>query len=183
MVVGRARELALLRSTLGRVAGHTGGGAVALLLGEAGVGKSHLLAALEDEARGRGYEVRVGRCFADGGQRAFGPWREALAGTSALEGRADGAPLGARDDRERSFEAVLAALEERSRARPLLVAIEDFHWADRDSLLLFLHVARFGLGAPLLLVGSIRTPIATARPAPCSMSCSASWPASPAASA
>jgi len=153
VIVGRARELDALRAALARAA--RGDGAIAIVAGEAGVGKSHLIAAAGEIARGLGFDVAVGRCFASGAQRAFAPWREAL-GDLGADRRAEG--LGAADARVRTFEAVLATLAARAASRPLLIAIEDLHWADRDSLLLFQHVARFGLGAALLVVATVRDP-------------------------
>ncbi len=157
VIVGRARELLQLQGTLARVARDAG--AVVVLAGEAGVGKSHLLGALADLARERNFGVAIGRCFPDTGVQAFAPWREAL-GDDAVAGwgRHAGASLGAGDDRARTFEGALAALRARASERPLLVALEDLHWADRDSLRLFLHLARFGRDSALLLAGTVRTP-------------------------
>jgi hypothetical protein len=60
-VVGRASELAALSTIVGEVEG--GHSRVVLLSGEAGIGKSRLAAALETEARSRGFSVLQGNCF------------------------------------------------------------------------------------------------------------------------
>lgn len=152
MIVGRSRELHQLQDTLARVAHDAG--SVVVLAGEAGVGKSHLLDALVELARERGFGVAVGRCFADTAGQPYGPWREALGAVVASRE----ASLGAGDDRARAFEAALSALQTRASERPLVVALEDVHWADRDSLLLLQHVARFGRASALLLAVTVRTP-------------------------
>ena len=153
VTVGRRRELDVLETLLALVV--DGRGAVLLLSGEAGIGKSHLLAELSLQAKSRGFGVAIGRCFSDATHHVFAPWREALGDvTLASSSRPR---LGAQEDRVRSFEQVLKSIRELASTRPLLVAIEDLHWADRDSLQLFLQVARFGLSAAVLLVGTVRT--------------------------
>jgi len=156
MIVGRLRELEGLNAALERA--RLGSGEIVLIGGEAGVGKSHLLAELFVAAQASGSGIAVGRCFADGGQRAFAPWQQAFEEAAPWGARESQPSLGAADDRARAFEGVLSAVAARARERPLVVAIEDLHWADRDSLLLLLHVARFGLQNPVLLVGTVRAP-------------------------
>jgi DNA-binding CsgD family transcriptional regulator len=156
MLIGRTRETAVLQAALERATGKAG--AVVLISGEAGVGKTHLVGALAHLAQERGCGVRIGRCFADATQGAFAPWREAL-GEAFVSGTRPGrARLGARDDRARSFEAVLVEIAARAAAAPQVIVIEDLQWGDRDTLSLFLHVARFGLSQALLLLGTIRSP-------------------------
>src|SRR5690242_11134881 len=60
-LIGRDAQLDSLRQLLGRA--REGHGRVALIVGEAGVGKSRLLRALSDEARGGGFFVLQGSCF------------------------------------------------------------------------------------------------------------------------
>src|SRR5260221_6261831 len=130
VTVGRRRELDVLETQLAQVG--DGGGAVLLLSGEAGIGKSHLLATLSLQAKSRKFGVAIGRCFSDATHRVFAPWRESLGDVAlTLSSRPR---LGAQEDRVRSFEQVLKSIRELAAARPLLVAIEDLHWADRDSL-------------------------------------------------
>jgi DNA-binding CsgD family transcriptional regulator len=63
-------------------------------------------------------------------------------------------------ERYRLFESVCELLVKISRSPPhrgLLLALDDLHWADRSTLLLFVHLARRLAGAPLLTVGTYRT--------------------------
>jgi ATP/maltotriose-dependent transcriptional regulator MalT len=63
-------------------------------------------------------------------------------------------------ERYRLFESVCDLLVKISRSpthRGLLLALDDLHWADRSTLLLFVHLARKLAGAPLLAVGTYRT--------------------------
>lgn len=153
MMIGRNHERAALSEALASVRA-TGRGEVALIVGEAGVGKSHMLSALVEEARGHGVSAQRGRCFADTMLRAFSPWAEALNGRGVFS--APPSPLSWADERTRAFESVLR--EVTTQPSPQIVTIEDLHWADRDSVALFLHLARFALDAALLLVGTLRAP-------------------------
>ncbi len=152
-MIGRARELEIVRAALARTAHDAGG--VMLVLGEAGVGKTQLVGATEREAEALGFERLSGACFPDLGKTPLAPWRQAL-GPSFV--RPSPGSLGALGDRARVFEHVLAELVARAERRPLLVTLEDLHWADRESLELLLHVSRFGLRSAILLVGSVRDP-------------------------
>ena len=58
--------------------------------------------------------------------------------------------------RYRLFEAVATLVSEVARARPLLMVLEDLHWADRPTLLLLRHLLRSSHEAPLCLVGTYR---------------------------
>src|SRR5678815_2916128 len=60
-VIGRDLQLTAMRGVLARAGEGTGG--VALIVGEAGVGKSRLLRAMTDEARASGFFVLSGACF------------------------------------------------------------------------------------------------------------------------
>src|SRR4029434_10851337 len=60
-LVGRTAEVTAARQVLARA--REGAGGVALIVGEAGVGKSRLLRAMTDEARDAGFFVLTGACF------------------------------------------------------------------------------------------------------------------------
>jgi DNA-binding CsgD family transcriptional regulator/tetratricopeptide (TPR) repeat protein len=167
-LVGRAAELAVLR---GRVdaAGRGRGGAV-LLSGEAGIGKSRLVAEAAARAAAGGRAVLVGRSVEGGG--TFRAVAEALA--RPLRGLTDPAPPlraalarlvpGWADgpvDREPGIdqavllgEAVLALL---ARTGPgCVLVLEDLHWADVDTLRLAGYLARAVPAAGVLLLLTAR---------------------------
>ena len=77
-----------------------------------------------------------------------------------------GAPEGAAEDaRHRLFEAVAAAIAQAAQRTPLLLIVEDLHWADRATLQMLGHVIRTVGWAPLLVAGSLRDEGAEAAPA------------------
>ncbi len=142
-LVGRQEELERLADALGWDAG--GGGAV-LLGGDAGIGKSALVSGLVDRAGDR--RVLVGHCIGEvGTSLPYLPFVEAVAGLDARERDLVDAlvadhpglePLvprlagGVRGDAVRAdlVEAVHACLAELGRRGPVLVVVEDVHWAD-----------------------------------------------------
>ena len=180
--VGRAAELRLLRTLLPLADGE--GRRVVLLGGEAGSGKSRLVGELAAEATSDGVLVLSGACDAVV-RTPYGPFVEALdqltrtvapdvlrAALGATGGeltrlipdlgaRADGelAPPAAADpdtERHRLHTAVAHLLTAISADRPLLLVLEDSHWADAPTLLLLSHLARAAPGARLLLLATFR---------------------------
>ncbi|QJY46416.1 helix-turn-helix transcriptional regulator [Pseudonocardia broussonetiae] len=152
-LVGRRDEVSALTAALGRAAAGTPAGV--LLSGEAGVGKSRLVAEAAARATASGFTVLTGRCL-DTAEAAL-PYlpfaeivgslpRELVAGHEALrhllpDGPPRGEPGGDRAlGQLRVFDAVLSVLDELTAERPALVVVEDLHWADRSSrdLLVFL---------------------------------------------
>ena len=154
--VGRVAELEALDRLL--VATDSRGGGAMLVVGEAGIGKSRLLAELETRARAADILVLRGECVELGeGELAFAPvisaLRDVMEDSKALEGL--GTPLrsalaalwsvpgvseGGGDGREQLFEAVYRVLARVARRQPVLLIVEDLHWIDRSSgdLLAFL---------------------------------------------
>jgi DNA-binding CsgD family transcriptional regulator len=181
-LVGREREQAVLRAALeSALAGER---RVVLLSGEPGIGKTRLAEELAAGAPARGVRAFWGHCFEWAGTPAYWPWievlRELAETTEADESRAQlgqGAPLIARivpeiaarlpglppvpemnpeQARFRLFDAVTRYLTQAAADRPLLIILEDLHWADPASLLLLEFVAREVSDAPLLVVGTYR---------------------------
>ena len=66
------------------------------------------------------------------------------------------APEEPEEARFRTFDSIVAFLKSASRSRPIMLVLDDLHWADRPSLLLLEFVARELGGARLLLVGTYR---------------------------
>lgn len=158
-LIGREREVAALRGALAEAA--EGRPGLALVAGESGVGKSRLLSELAAVARDEGARVLSGECIELGDSelpyapligalrplvRAGDPVLAELPGSarrelatllpgidaeaeSPLSGIAELHP----DAQPRLFEALLTALERLGRDGPLLLVVEDLHWADRST--------------------------------------------------
>jgi ATP/maltotriose-dependent transcriptional regulator MalT len=169
--IGRRSELAKLRAAFERSA--AGIPQTVLLGGEAGVGKTRLV---EEFARRGGARLAFGACIEVGGDgvpyAAFtGALRSlAEAGLLACEGwerdelarllpELGAAPPARIDDqfaRARLFEAVRAAFVAASAEQPLLVVLDDLHWADRATRDLFGFLARVLRTGRVLLIGTYR---------------------------
>jgi hypothetical protein len=111
-------------------------GRAALLLGEAGIGKSTVADAVADRVGANGFRVVRGWCSA-AGMPPLWPWRRALAPV-APDLRFESGAAGP-DDRAVLFAATVEALERLP--GPLLVVMDDVHWADPASLALLHTVA------------------------------------------
>jgi DNA-binding CsgD family transcriptional regulator/tetratricopeptide (TPR) repeat protein len=179
--VGRSAELAALRVLIPREAGERG--RLALLGGEAGSGKSRLVRELAHEVAGVGVLVLYGACDAVV-QTAYRPFAEALdqlaRGTDPdvlradlggaggelarllpdLDARVSGlpAPVAADPDTERHrlHTAVTDFLASAGRRQPLLLVLEDGHWADIPTLVLLRHLARASSEARVLVLITFR---------------------------
>lgn len=178
--VGREEEVARLCSSLDISLGERFG--VALLVGDAGIGKTRMAEELGTYARMRGVEVLWGRCGEGGGAPPFGPWLEILrsyvgdreahelvadlgigAGDiaelvaelrDALPGLAPPPRLPPEHARFRLFESVVGLLRNASRRRPLTLVLDDLHLVDESSLLLFEFLLREIGPARLLVVAT-----------------------------
>ena len=152
--VGRSGELARLSALMPRAEGE--GRRVALLAGEPGSGKSRLVREFAATAGEEGALVLYGACDAVV-RTPYGPFVEAL---PELPARAGGlaTPVEADPDTERHrlHTAVDDLLAGASQGRPLLLVLEDVHWADTPTLLLLRHLARAGGDARLLLLATFR---------------------------
>ena len=127
--VGRARELGQLERALG--ATQAGSGTTVLVTGEAGIGKTRLASELATRARYAGFQVLLGRSIdLVGTELPYQPFVEALRPLGAFP-QADGQTAGSQ---LRVFQETLALLFDRAAAAPLLVVLEDLHWADTSTL-------------------------------------------------
>jgi DNA-binding CsgD family transcriptional regulator/tetratricopeptide (TPR) repeat protein len=168
ILVGRVAELDRLREGLGAAA--RGEPELILLGGEAGIGKTRLVRELVGDARVAGVTVLEGACVSLGTDDAlpFAPLAQAIrglvraAGIEALVPHLDAAtgelsrlvpqlvgpgqaepPTGRPDwAQTRIFEGVLALLERLGRQAPVLLVLEDLHWADRSTRDLVAYLAR-----------------------------------------
>ena len=147
--VGRAHELAELEDALTAV--QAGGGAAVLVAGEAGIGKTRLAVELAARARDAGFEILLGRSIdLVGTELPYQPFVEAL---RPLGGRVD-APEAA--TQLRVFEHTLALLTDRAAAAPVLLVLEDVHWADTSTLDLVVFIAHNLPDHQILLLATYR---------------------------
>lgn len=175
-MVGRVVELDELRSALDLAS--VGQPVTVLLAGEAGVGKTRLVDEFAAEAADHGARVVIGQCVELGGDGlpyapVAGALRELVAELGAEQlldlagpGREElmrllpelGPSLGdATDGRGRLFEVVTVLFERVSAERPLLLIIEDLHWADGSTRDLLRFVVRALGMARVAIVGTFRS--------------------------
>lgn len=136
---------------------------VVLVSGEAGIGKTRLT---EEAAAGADRLVLRASCYPDDWRPPLDPWLrlvEPLLDQRGEEGRASMAALlepqslpvlPAGEARYRTYEAFRALLVEAG--QPLLVVLDDLHWADVASRELLAYLARSGGGAPVALLATFR---------------------------
>lgn len=154
---------------------HDGTGALLLVTGPAGAGKTHAAHHIHDAARAAGLTVCWAVC-GRAGAPPFWPWTQVLrravpAATLAdhpLAGRLldTAAEAGPTDLRARFelFDDVTAALADAVCERPTVVLLDDLHEADAASLLLLEHVSAVLRSMPLLIVTTVRTDLRPALP-------------------
>jgi len=166
--VGRDRELAILRERLD--AALVGRGSLVLIGGEAGIGKTALAETVCRDAETRGTLVLVGRCYDLTETPPYGPWvelfgryRQADEMPPPPEAFAVRGTVGEVTSQAALFQQVLDFLAALAAARPVLVLLDDLHWADTSSLDLLRFVARHLGALPLLLVVTYRSDELTRR--------------------
>lgn len=158
---------------------------VALIAGEAGVGKTRFVSETAAIASKNGMTVLQGRCFEQDQSLPYAPFADLLNTFCLLQSHerithtlmpvtpqlvrifpeltihiAATAPLPMLDpeaEKRRIFQALLQFLNEAAGARPLLLVLEDLHWCDDLTLEFLLHLTRHNLPRPVLLVGTYRT--------------------------
>ncbi|MBA2952459.1 AAA family ATPase [Nocardioides sp. MAH-18] len=132
-LAGRDEELAALTALVDRVVAGAGSSpAFVALTGEPGIGKSRLSIELAQYADSLGVSIAWGRCSQDDGAPALWPWATVLERLgSALPSAADGDDEGAAF---RAWESVVQTVLAAAEKRPLLLVLDDLHWADTSSL-------------------------------------------------
>ena len=174
--VGRQRELAELKSALEDAM--SGQGRLVMLAGEPGIGKTRLSQEIAVYAETQGSRVLWGRCYEEEGTPPYWPWLQIL--RSYIQQQAPkqlkaemglGAPdiaeivselrkklpelespptLEPEQARFRLFDSIATFLKNAAQNQPMMLVLDDLHWADRSSLLLLEFLAREieGRGAP-----------------------------------
>jgi class 3 adenylate cyclase/tetratricopeptide (TPR) repeat protein len=181
--VERDTERADLRRLVdGALAGH---GGLALVAGEPGVGKSRLVAEIADEAEAQGMRALTGHCVEMTGAPPYLPYVEIIeqaiinprSPLALQEALGDVAPeialiapalrrifpdipppveLPAELARRYVWNSFGEFVGRAAQGQPLLVVLEDLHWADESSLLLTEHLAGLLPEMPVLILGTYR---------------------------
>ncbi|MGB3441559.1 MAG: AAA family ATPase [Actinophytocola sp.] len=170
-LIGRDHPAGVLRAEISRATDSHGG--LVLVTGEAGIGKTTLVTDAIDTARELGALVLSGSCWDSSAAPGFWPWvqvirglrRQAEPGEWAAAEEAAGGQLpillgeaGADDpaDGFGMYDAVTSALVAVSQRRPVVVVVDDLHWADPSSVRLLEFVAQHTWFERLLLVATYR---------------------------
>jgi DNA-binding CsgD family transcriptional regulator len=167
-LVGRDRELGVLRDHL--TAAVNGRGSLVLIGGEAGIGKTALAEVVCQEASERGALVLVGRSFDFTETPPYGPWVEAI----GRYRQTDGLPplpaaftqrgiIGPVTSQAALFQQIADFLGALTVAHPVVLLLDDLHWADPASLDLLRVTARATASLPLLLLTTYRADELTRR--------------------
>jgi predicted ATPase len=170
-ICGREAEIQALGLALDRVA--SGGPAVVLVEGEAGIGKTRLLAEALEDAAERGMQVAAGRAEELERTRPFGvlaaalgcarsspdPRRAAIAALLAGPEAGQLGPITVTSDpglRFRVVDALTDLVEELALAGPVVLGLDDLQWADPSSLLTVGSLARRLTDLPVGVIGCLR---------------------------
>ena len=171
-LVGRDTEMARLRALLDDAA--AGRAVTALVGGDAGVGKSRLVAEVMTVAEGNGFTVLRGQCAEIGDSVPYLPFADAFrTAPPRIEQVVKARPVLARllpdgggqapeSDpsgmaRQQMFGAVLGTLAELAEVSPVLLVLEDLHWADATTRHLVTFLARMLRRERVAIVGTYRT--------------------------
>lgn len=179
IVVGRDEQLHLIRRLMLLAA--AGKGQLLLVSGEAGIGKTRLVGAARVEAKEQGWRLAQGNFFEQDRSLPFGGLVDLLRSDLAAGGRtkaaelAESAPelialipelkpafgLAGRDidpdgDKRRLFHVFARVLQDLAATKPLLLVLEDLHWADTASLEFLHYLSRLLLQQRILLVLTYR---------------------------
>jgi predicted ATPase len=184
--VGREQELSEARSLWNKA--EAGEGQTLLISGEPGVGKTRLMRELSTHVEVSGGRTLIGACYAEGGA-PYAPFAQIL--RRALHRNGHGVPefviadlldvapelkpyfpdilpnppLRPEAEQQRLFENVVTFCSTLSEQKPLLLVLDDAHWADSGSLALMRHLSRRIRHKAILLVATYReTGIDEARP-------------------
>ena len=180
--IGREQETKQLHVALNETL--AGKGHLFMLVGEPGSGKTRMTEQLTTYARLCNAQVLTGSCYEGEGAPAFWPWLQIIRSyAQELEpekllsimgpGAADIAqvvseirerlpdlppppPLEPEQARFRLFDSVTTFLKNASKLQPLVVILDDLHWADKPSLLLLQFLARELKDACILVIGTYR---------------------------
>ena len=190
-MVGRDREREELSAAMARAI--EGRGGVVMIGGEPGIGKTRLCEELARDVRRRGLPALLGRCYDSEAVLPYQPFteivqsaivavpREALRSAlgdaggdvativpelhRAFDDLPPALQLPAEQERRHLFTAMRGFVERAAAQAPLLLILDDLHWADASTLLLLEHLAERAAAIPALIVGTYRdVELETTRP-------------------
>lgn len=181
--IGRASEAAVFNALMAKVSA-TPQFRVALIAGEAGIGKTRFVSEVTQAAKQQGVTVLQGRCFEQDQSQPYAPFADLLNAFCAERTRErieallkpsahallrifpelslylpDTAPLPMLEpegEKRRIFQTLAGFLIRIGNGSPLLILIEDLHWCDDLSLEFLSHLTRHNLPRPVLLTGTYR---------------------------
>ena len=182
VLIGRAGNTASLHQLIEKA--HSGAGQVALICGEAGVGKSRLVSEIQTYATGQGFLLFQGNCFPTDLSYPYAPLLDLLRTfltnhssekiTAALGPSASAlypllpdiitsvppspitAPSEPEQEKRRLFAALAQFFISKAAKHPLLLVVEDLHWSDESSLEFLHYLARRSAVQPLALLVTYR---------------------------
>jgi len=182
VLIGREREIATLQSLIDQV--KQGQGRVVLLSGEAGIGKSRLLAAVKRRASEQGFLVLQGACFPTDRSSPYAPLLDLLSSSQTQEllslsttnsepltreltrlfpgllnyasSETSSSTIEPEQEKRRLFLALSQFFTGLAARQPVLLTFEDLHWSDETSLEFLHFLARRCVAHPLLLVLTYR---------------------------
>ena len=181
--VGRRSEMARVRSHLD--ATMAGSGRIVMIAGEPGIGKTRTAAELEHYAEKRGCRVLWGRCYEEAGAPPYWSWiqtirsyvesvdpdrlreemREGALEISGIVPEVRGLAPDNADERLgeapeqarfRLFDSVSSFFVRASTHQPLLIVLDNLHWAHASSLLLLNFLANSIVDQRILIIGTYR---------------------------
>jgi class 3 adenylate cyclase/tetratricopeptide (TPR) repeat protein len=158
-LVGRRQELAHVREIFGEAVAERRCRLVTVV-GPPGIGKSRLARELDSALAGEA-ALLSGRCLPYGDGITYWPLIEIFQQADAADELAAALSSG---PPEEIFWSVRKALEQRSQQRPLVLVVEDVHWAEPTLLDLIEHLAEWTRNAPLLLLCLARPELFEDRP-------------------
>lgn len=182
-IVGRVSELAALQTVVSEI--EEGRSHLVLLSGEAGIGKSRLVAELANDARSRGFQVLQGTCYGRDRTSPYAPVLDLIRSFLATQPRDERvahfqpfaqeffplfpdlvapapveAPLpasGPEQEQRRLFVALTAFFTQLAGLRPLMFVIEDIHWCDESTLEFLQYILRHSASFPWLVLLTYRS--------------------------
>jgi len=161
-LIGRDHPTALLRAEIERATDSHGG--LVLVTGEAGIGKTTLVTDGMETARRAGALVLSGSCWDSAAAPGYWPWVQVMRALRRQSGDAAGVEVLLGEERPSAkpgggfqiYDEVTSTLVTAAQRQPVVVVLDDLHWADPESVRLLEFVAQHTWFERLLLVGTYR---------------------------